>query len=195
MLGENKKMRVIGYARVSKKEQNIDLQIDAIKRFAKNKGIEDVVIYEEKISSRKKRPELEYAMKAMTKGDIFVTFKIDRVARSLRELDDFVAELESRGVFFATSDGMIDLSSPNGKMQFQMFAIFAEFERNILSERTKAGLAAARERGRVGGRPKLDDNKREQIRDLRAKGSSITEIARIFDLSRTTVYTVLGEDK
>ncbi len=186
-------MRVIGYCRVSTKEQSLELQKDAIKQFAKSKGIEDVVIYEEKVSSRKKRPELEQALKAMTKDDIFCVYKIDRIARSIKELEQFVEDLKVKGVTFATADGRIDLSSPSEKFTFQLLGIFAEFERNILSERTKAGLEAARARGRVGGRPKLDDKKREQIRDLREKGSSITEIARIFELSRTTVYSVLEQ--
>ena len=184
-------MRIIGYSRVSKINQNLDLQRQAIMNYAEKKGIENVVLYEEKVSSRKNRPELEQAKKAMTEGDIFVCYKIDRVARSVRELASFVEELESQNIKFVSTSDDIDLSTSGGKLMFHMLASVAEFERNLIRERTMGGLDAARKQGRVGGRPAVDEEKKKAIYRLFKAGEPVTSIAKTFNISRPTVYSIV----
>ena len=141
-------MEFIGYARVSTREQNLDLQLDALKSV----GCER--IFMEKASGVKERPELDKALSYLRAGDTFVIWKLDRLGRSLKELVSIVDGLQKRNIaFISISDG-INTSSALGKCQFGIFAALAEYEREMIIERTKAGLQAARERGKLGGRPK-----------------------------------------
>lgn len=140
-------MEIIGYARVSTREQNLDLQLDALNKAGCNQ------IYEEKISGVKERPELDKALAYLREGDIFVIWKLDRLGRSLKELIFIVDSLQKRGIAFRSVIDGIDTTSPIGRCQFGIFASLAEYEREIIIERTKAGLQAAKERGRIGGRP------------------------------------------
>ena len=142
-------MTMVGYARCSTADQNLDLQIDALTAA----GCER--IYTEKASGGdRERKQLAAALKFCQKGDVFVIFKLDRAARSLGHLIEIVDDLKDRGVGFKALNDAIDTTTAAGNLMFQIMGAFAEFERSVIRERTMAGLAAARARGRIGGRPK-----------------------------------------
>ncbi len=139
----------IGYARVSTDDQHLDLQRDALQQAGCS------VIYEEAASGKSAaRPELEQCRKALRAGDTLVVWRLDRLGRSLHDLVQIVAELEQRGVHFESLTEKIETGSASGKLQFHVFAALAEFERGLIRERTQAGLAAARARGRAGSSPR-----------------------------------------
>lgn len=186
---------VIGYARVSTQEQNLDVQEQAIKEYAESLN-EEYVIYSEKESGGKiDRKELNYALKAAQKGNKFVVYKLDRLARSTRQLYEITEELEKKGVEFVSIRDNIDTTTSMGKAMFGMLAVFAEFERDIIRERTKAGLDAARKSGRVGGRPRIDDDTKRRVKKLYDSGERATDIAREFGIGRSTVYKIINEYK
>lgn len=183
--------RVIGYCRVSTEDQNLDMQEQAIKKYAEEKGLE-LVLYVEKISSRKvERKELEYAMKASTSGDVFVVYKLDRLARSTKELFKLTEDLNKKEVEFVSIHDAFDTTTPTGKAMFGMLAVFAEFERDIIQQRTKAGLESARRRGRIGGRPSIDDKTKKKVRALFKAGESAKDIAKEYGIGRATVYKIV----
>ena len=186
--------RVIGYARVSTDDQNLDMQQLAIEKYAKEKELE-LVIYLEKVSSRNERPELQNALKASTKGDVFVVYKLDRLARSTKELYQLTDQLKEKGVEFVSINDSFDTTTPTGKAMFGMLAVFAEFERDIIQQRTKAGLEAARKRGKVGGRPAIDEKTKRQVITLFKGGESATDIAKEYGIGRATVYKIVNENK
>ena len=179
----------IGYARVSTDDQHLDLQRDALQQAGCS------VIYEEAASGKSAaRPELEQCRKALRAGDTLVVWRLDRLGRSLHDLVQIVAELEQRGVHFESLTEKIETGSAAGKLQFHVFAALAEFERGLIRERTQAGLAAARARGRAGGRkPKLDDQQVREIKALlRDPDIKVAEVARRYGVSRTTLYKHVG---
>lgn len=179
----------IGYARVSTDDQHLDLQRDALQQAGCG------VIYEEAASGKNTaRPELEQCRKALRAGDTLVVWRLDRLGRSLSDLVQIVAELEKRGVYFESLTEKIETGSASGKLQFHVFAALAEFERGLIRERTQAGLAAARARGRAGGRkPKLGDQQVKEIRALlRDPDMRVADVARRYDVSRTTIYKYVG---
>jgi len=138
----------IGYARVSTDDQNLDLQRDALRQAGCS------TIYEEAASGKNAvRPELEQCRKALRAGDTLVVWRLDRLGRSLPDLVQIVADLEQRGVHFESLTEKIETGSAAGKLQFHVFAALAEFERGLIRERTRAGLDAARARGRAAGNP------------------------------------------
>ena len=179
---------IIGYARVSTSDQDTTLQINALTA----SGCER--IYQEYKSGKSKdRPELTRCLDALREGDILIVWRLDRLGRSLKDLIEIVSELESKGVGFQSLNESIDTTSSSGKLIFHVFAALSEFERSLIQERTKAGLAAARARGRKGGRPKkLSD---DQIRKARAMLSdpmmTKSEVAGHFGVSRVTLNTAL----
>jgi len=179
---------LIGYARVSTEDQRMDLQIDALKKA----GVEDDWIYQEHASGVKvARSELGACLRTLRKGDTLVVYKLDRLGRSLKELIAVVQDLEHRSVGFMSLSEAIDTTTPHGKLFFHMFGAFAQFERDLISERTKAGLAAARARGRTGGRkPKLDDKKAKMAVKLLVDDPALTheDVARMLGASRATLY-------
>lgn len=186
--------RVIGYCRVSTEDQNLDMQEQAIQKYADEKGLE-LILYVEKISSRKvERQELEHAMKAATVGDVFVVYKLDRLARSTKELFKLTGDLNEKKVEFVSIHDAFDTTTPTGKAMFGMLAVFAEFERDIIQQRTKAGLEAARKRGRIGGRPAIDHKIKKKIRALFESGESATDIAKEYGIGRATVYKIINEE-
>ena len=188
-------MRVIGYARVSTDDQNLDMQQMAIEKYAKDKNL-DLVMYVEKISSRNdERVELRNAMKAAAPGDLFVVFKLDRLARSTKELYQLTDQLKNKNVDFVSINDSFDTSTPTGRAMFGMLAVFAEFERDIIQQRTKAGLEAARKRGRIGGRPPVDEKTKRHIITLFNAGESAIDIAKEFGIARSTVYKILNSSK
>ena len=183
--------RVIGYCRVSTEDQNLDMQEKAIKKYADEKGLE-LIKYVEKIFSRKvERQELEHAMKAATNGDLFVVYKLDRLARSTKELYTLTEQLKEKGVEFALIHDAFDTTTPTGKAMFGMLAVFAEFERDIIQQRTKSGLESARKRGRVGGRPAIDDKTKKKVKALFEAEESAKDMAKEYGIGRATVYKIL----
>ena len=157
---------LIGYARVSTLEQNLDLQEDALKAAGCKK------IYTDKTGGAKAdRPGLERALADVRPGDSLVVWKLDRLGRSLKHLIETVTDLSERGVGFRSLQEAIDTTTSGGKLIFHVFGALAEFERDIIRERTLAGLAAARARGRKGGRPRhLDDKKKRHCAKKLGKG-------------------------
>lgn len=184
---------IIGYARVSTNDQNLDMQIGAFEKYAAEAG-EEVKVFQEKESTRKKRPELHRAMEMLRKGDTFIIYKLDRLARSAKELHEIAEALEKKGVNFVSINDSIDTTTAAGRAMFGMLAVFAEFERGLVQERTKAGLEAAKKRGKVGGRPTVSANTKKQVRTLHAAGHSAIDISKQYDIGRSTVYKILNEE-
>jgi DNA invertase Pin-like site-specific DNA recombinase len=179
----------IGYARVSTYDQHLDLQRDALTKAGCG------VTYEEKARGKTAdRPELEQCLKALRAGDTLVVWRLDRLGRSLQDLLRIVSDLEQSGVAFESLTEKIETGSAAGRLIFHVFAALSEFERNLIRERTQAGLTAARARGRAGGRkPKLDDKQVREIKALlRDPGIQVADVARRYGVSRTTVYKHVG---
>ncbi|WP_317645960.1 recombinase family protein [Sporosarcina sp. GW1-11] len=187
--------RIIGYARVSTEDQNLDLQKIAIEKYAQEQDM-DLLLYVEKISTRKTdRTELNYALKAAAPGDRFVVYKLDRLARSTKELYQLTDEMAKRQVDFVSIQDSFDTTTPTGRAMFGMLAVFAEFERDIIQQRTKAGLEAARKRGHVGGRPAIDVDTKRRIVKLFNSGESASDIAKEYGIGRSTVYKIMKESE
>ena len=179
----------IGYARVSTDDQNLDLQLDALHKA----GIGDDRLYSDTASGRDaERKELAACLKALREGDTLVVWRLDRLGRSLPDLVRIVGELEQKGVSFESLTEKIETGSAAGKLVFHVFAALAEFERNLIRERTRAGLVAARARGRAGGRkPKLSAAQIKEINEMvGAQKLPIGRIAELYGVSRTTIYKV-----
>ncbi len=138
---------IYGYARVSTKDQNLNLQLDALKAAGCQK------IFSEKVSAARERPELEKLIGFLQPGDTVIVWKLDRLARSLKDLIKLVSDFKERSVSFISVQDKIDTASAQGRLIFNIFASLAEFERDLIRERTVAGLDAARARGNKGGRP------------------------------------------
>lgn len=175
----------IGYARVSTEDQSLDLQLDALKAH----GCEQT--YEEHASGKTAaRPELENALKALRTGDALVVWRLDRLGRSLADLVRIVSDLEGRGVGLTSLTEQINTGSPSGKLVFHLFASLAEFERNLIRERTMAGIKAARARGKSGGRPaKITGNDLKMAQSLMAdRSNNVGDIAKRFGVHRSTLY-------
>ena len=189
---------LIGYARVSKVDgsQNLDLQTDALI----NSGVDSNNIYHDEASGKNiKRPSLEACLKALRKDDTLVVWKLDRLGRSLHDLVTLVQQLSDKntGLKVLTGKGAnIDTSTPTGKMFFGFFAVLAEFERDLIIERTKAGLESARARGRKGGR-KFALTK-SQIRLAQAamgkKETVVSELCKELGITRPTLYRYVAPD-
>ena len=176
---------IIGYARVSTSDQSLDAQLDALKAAGAER-----VFQEKRTGKSRQRPELERLLDQLRAGDVLVVTKYDRLARSLRDLIDLVEIIREREAGFRSLAEDIDTTTPTGRLIFHVFGSIAEFERERIVERTKEGLAAARKRGRVGGRPRsLSAEACEQIRRMRdEEHRSPTELARMFKVSRATIY-------
>ena len=182
-------MSKIGYARVSTQNQNLDSQIDMLKNYGCDR------IFSEKISGRKyKRTELDKCLDYMREGDTLVLTKLDRLGRTTKQLIELSQYLEEQGIDLEIIDMNINTQDAMGKMFFTMMSAFAELEANLLSERTKKGLDAARARGRKGGRPKISDEKVAMIKSLyHSKDYTGEEIAKMARVSRSTVYRVVKD--
>lgn len=182
---------LIGYARVSTEDQRQELQLDALTA----SGCEQ--IFQEKISGKEKeRPELKICLKVLRTGDTLVVWRLDRLGRSLKDLVEIVHQLEQQGIGFLSLTESIDTTSAGGKLIFHVFAALAEFERNLIRERTVAGLNAARARGRKGGR-KLKMTKtdiRKAAAMLHDPLMTKTEVAQHFGVSRVTLNAALERE-
>ena len=180
---------LVGYSRVSTGEQNLDLQIDALKLAGCEKFYQDIGS-----GSNIERKGLKEAIEYVRKGDCLVVWKLDRLGRSLKHIIELVTHLESKGVGLMFLQEKIDTTGSAGKFYLQIFGARAEFERNIIRERTNAGLASARARGRVGGRPKkLSKEKIEMVKWLyESKEHTVKEIAELVGISRISIYSYLN---
>jgi DNA invertase Pin-like site-specific DNA recombinase len=178
----------VGYVRISTQEQSDDLQIDALK----NAGCEKM--FSDQISgSKADRPGLKEALEYIRPGDSLVVWRLDRLGRNLRHLIDAVEDLEKRKVGFVSLQEGFDTTTNGGKLVFQIFGALAEFERNLIRERTKAGLEAARARGKLGGRKaKLNPTQTDALKMMyESKKYSISEICSSFEISKPTLYRYL----
>ena len=176
---------LVGYARVSTSDQNLDLQNDALQAAGCERLFTDTVS-----GARGERPGLTAALKECRSGDTLVVWKLDRLGRSLPHLVETVRDLSVRGVGFKSLQEQIDTTTSSGKLIFHIFASLAEFERDLIRERTNAGLIAARARGRNGGRPRGVDQKKQQAALALKQDTqrSVREICEIVGISRNTYY-------
>jgi DNA invertase Pin-like site-specific DNA recombinase len=180
-------MAAVGYARVSTVDQDPALQLDALTAAGCAKVFEDRAS-----GARADRPGLRAALDYAREGDVLVTWKLDRLGRSLPHLIETVAALEQRGVGFRSLTEAIDTTTPGGRLVFHLFAALGQFERDLIRERTRAGLAAAAVRGRKGGRqPVVTADKLRRARDLVAKGLTVRDAAVRLKVGKTALYDAL----
>jgi len=179
---------LVGYARVSTQEQTLNLQRDALAKVSCDRIFTDTAS-----GAKNERPGLEEAVRFMREGDTLVVWKLDRLGRSLKHLIETVTALHQRKIGFRSLTENIDTTTSTGKLIFHVFGALAEFERDLIRERTQAGLAAARARGRLGGRPKVaalnDPKKVLMAQSLYSdKHNTVAEICTILGVSRSTLY-------
>jgi DNA invertase Pin-like site-specific DNA recombinase len=180
-------MTLIGYARVSTIDQDPALQVDALAAAGCTK------IFDDRASgARADRPGLRQALDYLRKGDVLVVWKLDRLGRTLAHLIETVSALEERGVGFRSITEAIDTTTPGGRLVFHLFGALGQFERDLIRERTRAGLSAAAARGRKGGRkPVVDAEKLARARGMVARGFSVREAAIRLRVSKTALYAAL----
>jgi len=181
---------IIGYARVSTLDQNLELQRDALEKSGRERVFEDHIS-----GASTERPGWAQAQAMLRKGNTRVAWRLDRLGRSLKHLIDTVNELDSRGIGFKSIGESIDTTTPGGRLVFHIFGALAEFERELIRERTHAGLTAARARGRKGGRPrKLTPRQVATARTLlKDREHTVTGVAEMLGVSRNTLYRALRE--
>jgi DNA invertase Pin-like site-specific DNA recombinase len=180
---------IVGYARVSTTEQDPSLQLDALTAAGAVRVFTDTCS-----GATTERPELSRCLDYLQPGNVLAVWRIDRLGRSVTHLVDTVAALARRGVQFRSLTEAIDTTTKGGELVFTIFAALAQFERDVLSERTRAGLDAARARGRIGGRPTVMTAERvEAASKLSADGMPITQIAQTFGVGRATVRRALAK--
>jgi len=181
--------KLLGYARVSTLEQNADLQADALTAAGCWRVFTDHVS-----GAKAERPELDRVLEQLRDGDTLVIWRLDRLGRSLRHLIDVVADLSARGVGFWSVSESIDTTTSGGRLVFHVFGALAEFERDLIRERTLAGLQAGRRRGRAGGRPALmtKDKTTTAQRMYDQQELTVEQIARALGVSRSTIYRALN---
>jgi DNA invertase Pin-like site-specific DNA recombinase len=180
----------IGYARVSTDDQNLDLQRDALQQAGCERVFEDTAS-----GAKAERVGLVALMEVLRAGDTVVIWRMDRLGRSLKDLIALVERLESVGVGLRSLQEKIDTTSSGGRLIFHLFGALAEFERNLIRERTQAGLTAARARGRHGGRKKRLDPAKQKIalRLYHERQHTVEEICRMMGVGRSTLYNYLNE--
>ena len=176
---------IIGYARVSTSEQILGAQVDLL-----NGAGAERIFLEKRTGKNRDRTELARMLEQLRKDDVVIVAKYDRLARSLKDLIEIVEQIRERGAGFKSLGEDIDTTTSAGRLIFHVFGSIAEFERERIVERTREGLAAARKRGRIGGRPSaLSDEAKVEIRRMRDQDHRpIAEIARAFKVSRSTIY-------
>ncbi len=182
---------LIGYIRVSTNEQNTDLQRNALK------GAKCDLILEDKISGKTRdRPGLKKALRTLGRGDTLIVWKLDRLGRSMQHLVMLTEELRERGVNFRSLTDSIDTSTPMGRFFFHVMGALAEMERELIIERTRAGLAAAREKGRVGGRKRvMTPDVIGRAERMLANGATLQQIALVLEVSVKTLYRYIPAER
>lgn len=185
------KNRIVGYARVSTDQQDYTMQVDALKNMKVEK------IYSEKMTGTKShRPELDEMRNRLESGDTVVIYSLSRLGRSTKDLLALVEEFRDNGVKLLSVKEQIDTETPSGRLLITILAAVAEFERDTIVQRTNDGLAAARARGRKGGRPRTDAKVIEKaVKLYRAQTHSLREISELTGISRTTIYRALEKEK
>ncbi len=183
---------LLGYARISTAEQNADLQTDELTVAGCWK-----VFVDHASGVLDRRPELDRVLEQLRPGDTLVVWRLDRLGRSLRHLIDTVTSLDERGVAFRSLRENIDTTTAGGRLVFHLFGALAQFEREIIRDRTVAGLSAARARGRIGGRPsKLSPEQRRQARKMYDERElTVEQIGKVLGVSRTSIYRALGQEQ
>lgn len=175
---------LIGYARVSTQDQNLELQLDALTKAGCQKVFEDTIS-----GTRADRPGLGKALEMLREGDTLVVWKLDRLGRSVKQLVELVSALHKQNVQFKSLTDSIDTGTPSGRFFFHVMASLAEMERDLIVERTRAGLDVAKQLGRKGGRkPKMTDSKLESAKKLLASGVSPKDVAKNLGVSVPTLY-------
>ena len=181
---------LIGYARVSTDDQNLALQLDALKQAGCRRVFRDVGS-----GSLSHRPELDACLQFLSAGDTLVVWRLDRLGRGLKHLIEAIEDLHDREIGFRSLTEQIDTTTSAGRLQFHIFGALAEFEKEIIRERTRAGLAAARARGRLSGRPSLvTAEKLAPTQTMRAQKHTMAEISTALGISRATLYRHLALD-
>ena len=185
--------RIYGYARVSTNRQDAALQRDALEKA----GCDDIFIDEGVSGAKAHRPELDRMVGMLREGDTVVVWKLDRLGRSLQNLVELVNKFDGMGVQFRSLTETIDTTTPGGVLVFNIFASLAQFERDLIRERTSAGLQAARARGRHGGRPtKLNERQVREVRRLYdSRTVTVGQLAAMMGVGRSTIYRVLNASK
>jgi DNA invertase Pin-like site-specific DNA recombinase len=179
----------IGYARVSTDDQKTALQLDALKRA----GCEKVFKDDGLSGAIRNWPALLRCLKKLQCGDTLIVWKLDRLGRSLRDLITMLDDLKHRGVKFRSLTEHIDTDTPTGRAMWQVIGVLAELERSLITERTRAGITAARKRGvKFGRKPKLDREQLEHAREMLDHGKDRQHVARVLKVSRTTLYRALA---
>jgi len=190
---KERKGRIVGYARVSTYDQELNLQTDALK---KQGCREDRLFVDQASGARPQRPGLERCLETLRKGDVLLVWRLDRLGRSMPHLVQLIEELRERGVGFRSiCDGAIDTTTASGELIFNIFSALAQFERRLIQERTRAGLEAARARGRKGGRKPLDPkDPRVQMAQTMYKDKSmpLNDVCKTLGISRSTFYRYLA---
>lgn len=188
--------QLVGYARVSTDLQNPDLQTDALQAAGCAR-----IFTDHASGATAERPQLKALLDYAREGDTLVVWRLDRLGRSMQHLTSVLDDLNKRGVGFQSLTEGMDTTTPGGVLVFHVFAAVAQFERDLIRQRTNAGLQAARSRGRVGGRrPKLDDDKKHLVDTMVSEDRTISDIAKALSVSRTTIYrhlmatTTVGAD-
>jgi DNA invertase Pin-like site-specific DNA recombinase len=185
---------LIGYARVSTQDQTLDLQTDALTRVGCDKTFTDTAS-----GAKIDRPGLAEAMSHLRSGDILVVWRLDRLGRTLKQLIATITDLNEQGIGFKSLQESIDTTTSGGKLIFHVFGALAEFEREVIRERTRAGLQAARARGRFGGRPSIlarDPKKVTLAKKLYADGTMpVQEICDTLHIGRSTLYRYAQEKR
>ena len=175
----------IGYARISTSDQTLNVQKDALEKIGCTQIFTDTIS-----GSTTERQGLDAALSYVREGDTLVVWRLDRLGRSLKHLIETITDLNNRKIGFKSITENIDTTTSGGKLVFHIFGALAEFERDIIRERTNAGLQAARSRGRLGGRPKALNDKKASIAQAlyKDKNNSITDICKTLNVSRATLY-------
>lgn len=188
--------RFVGYARVSTQDQDLALQIDALRQY----GVAKELIFTDKASgATHQRPGLDSCLNQLRGGDVLLVWRLDRLGRSVRHLVTLIDQLRERNVGFrSVCDGAIDTTTPSGELIFHIFSALAQFERKLIQERTKAGLAAARGRGRKGGRPPMSADDRRIVlanKLFQDKSIHVDDICATLKISKSTLYRYVGIER
>ena len=185
--------RLVGYARVSTEEQNLDLQINSLKSIG---CLEENIFRDKASGSKTSRPGLDQCFETLESGDTLIVWRLDRLGRSMSHLVKIIEELRKQGISFKSiCDGAIDTTTASGELIFNIFSSLAQFERRLIQERTKAGLSAARARGRLGGRKSIPvtDPKVVMAKKMHQdKSMAIEDICSTLRISRPTLYRYLS---